>query len=156
MIHYEFISPEEERFVLSKIPTSEVKGVRHRNAIWRYGTKIYSNGVVSKEIPVEFWYFANKIYCAGLLPAIPTHITINEYLPGNTIAPHIDKPESGEVITVLSLLSEAEMVLSNGEEKKTLLLPPRSLLQLSGDERWVWKHSILPLNNKRYSIVFRD
>jgi hypothetical protein len=42
-----------------------------------------------------------------------------------------------------------------GKEQTTHILPPRSLLHLTGDDRWEKEHCIYPLVDTRYSLVFR-
>lgn len=90
-----------------------------------------------------------------LMPIRPDSVSVNEYLSGQGIAPHIDSRESGRTITVLSLVSEATMVFSKGEEKKRIELPPRCLLQMRDEARIIWKHAIEPVKHTRYSVVFR-
>jgi hypothetical protein len=48
------------------------------------------------------------------------------------------------------------MVLANGKEKHEIIVPKQSILQLKDDIRYKWTHAILPVKNKRYSIVFRN
>ena len=42
-----------------------------------------------------------------------------------------------------------------GFERRKLALPPRSLYRLSDEVRWVWDHSIAPMEEARWSITFR-
>jgi alkylated DNA repair dioxygenase AlkB len=151
-----FISDEEEAELIHNIsPTKKRKGIG-RSSIQRYGTPVYSNNVVSKTIPEWLYKYNTKLYDEGLLRTIPQHTTINLYLPGDDIKPHIDNKESGDIITILSLLSDAEMIISNEDLVKPIFLPRKSLIQLALDARWNYKHSIKPVKEKRYSIVFRD
>lgn len=57
--------------------------------------------------------------------------------------------------TILSLMNEATMVFEKGKTKHSLVLPARSLVQMKDEIREQWLHSILPVKNTRYSIVFR-
>ena len=43
-----------------------------------------------------------------------------------------------------------------GFERRSLPLPARSLYRLSGEVRWDWEHSIVPLEQARRSITFRS
>jgi alkylated DNA repair dioxygenase AlkB len=43
----------------------------------------------------------------------------------------------------------------SGWERKAAPLAPRSAYLLSGPARWVWEHSLPPLEAHRYSITFR-
>ena len=93
---------------------------------------------------------------------------INEYLPGQGIAPHIDRDCFGPVVATVSLGSAVNMDFccdSTGYEY-VQPLAPRSLVLLHGDARSKWRHGIAKrqsdtLNGqkikrqRRLSITFR-
>jgi alkylated DNA repair dioxygenase AlkB len=83
---------------------------------------------------------------------------MNQYLIKQAILAHIDLPEGGEVITVLSLLSPATMVFRYRQTERmfSVPLPPRSLVQMRDEIRYNWTHEILPVESTRYSLVFRN
>jgi len=110
-------------------------------------------------------------------------LTVNQYLPGQGIAPHIDTESCiGPIIPVINLGSGITMVLekrrnnndsdnsdssTTNRTKKHLWLPRRSLLILSGDSRFLYSHGIAPrVNDKvngiliprqiRLSLTFRQ
>eukprot|EP01117_Protostelium_nocturnum_P014467 TRINITY_DN5504_c2_g1_i1.p1 TRINITY_DN5504_c2_g1~~TRINITY_DN5504_c2_g1_i1.p1 ORF type:complete len:658 (-),score=227.09 TRINITY_DN5504_c2_g1_i1:30-2003(-) len=71
-------------------------------------------------------------------------VTVNEYLPGQGIAPHIDTHSAFEDgMASLSLDSQSVMEFEhpNGE-KVAVYLPRRSLVILTGESRYVWTHGI--------------
>ena len=70
-------------------------------------------------------------------------IMINEYVDGQGIMPHKDAPLFGDVVLILSLLSESVLEMSNGDEKHLFTIPRRSLLVLEDDARFKYKHAIL-------------
>jgi len=77
--------------------------------------------------------------------AMSDQVTINEYLPGQGIRPHVDTPEAfGSHISSLSLLSPIIMDFRypGSKEKKSIVLPPRSMLVLTGPARYKWSHGI--------------
>lgn len=153
----QFLTEQEENEVLENIlPTPSIN--KHtRNSIKRYGSKEpYKNQIESTTIPDYLERLCVKIVNRGFLDIKPNSVSINEYLTGNSIAPHIDSLESGKVISIISLLSDAEMVFSFGNIQDTIQIPRRSLIQLKDEIRYKWKHSILPVKSKRYSIVFRN
>lgn len=152
-----FLSVEEEKELLDSIPPGKnLNRKKRRNRIWRYGEKVYPNDIISLEIPEVYKKLGRRLYQEGHLQREPKHVTVNEFEKGNSLPAHIDKEESGEVISVVSLLSPAEMVLTKeGEKDIHIILPERSLLQMKGTLRWEWEHQILPIKNLRYSIVFR-
>ena len=79
---------------------------------------------------------------------------INEYLPGQGIAPHIDRDCFGPVVATVSLCSAVNMDFccdSTGDEH-VLHLVPRSLVLLHGDARFKWHHGIA----KRQSDTWND
>ena len=93
---------------------------------------------------------------------------INEYLPGQGIAPHIDRDCFGPVVATVSLGSAANMdfCCESTEDEYVQCLAPRSLVLLCGDARSKWRHGIAKrrsdtLNGqktkrqRRVSITFR-
>ena len=93
---------------------------------------------------------------------------INEYLPGQGIAAHIDRDCFGPVVATVSLGSAANMDFcrdSTGDEY-VQRLEPRSLVLLYGDARCEWRHGIAKRRSdtwnglktkrqRRVSITFR-
>ena len=95
---------------------------------------------------------------AGLEPAALQAVLLIRYDPGAGIGWHRDRPQYGEILG-LSLGSPAVMRLrrrtATGFERRSLQLPSRSLYRLSGEVRWEWEHSIVPMVETRRSITFR-
>ncbi|WP_420618543.1 alpha-ketoglutarate-dependent dioxygenase AlkB [Candidatus Poriferisocius sp.] len=93
---------------------------------------------------------------------------INEYLPGQGIAPHIDRDCFGPVVATVSLGSAVNMDFccdSTGDQY-VQRLAPRSLVLLCGDARSKWRHGIAKRQSdtwngqktkrqRRVSITFR-
>ena len=93
---------------------------------------------------------------------------INEYLPGQGIAPHIDRDWFGPVVATVSLGSAVNMDFScdSTGDKHVQRLAPRSLVLLYGDARSEWRHGIAKRRSdtwngqrikrqRRVSITFR-
>ena len=79
---------------------------------------------------------------------------INEYMPGQGIAPHIDRDCFGPIVATVSLGSAVNMDFccdSTGGEYVQRLMP-RSLVLLQGDARFKWRHGIA----KRHSDTWKD
>jgi alkylated DNA repair dioxygenase AlkB len=115
----------------------------------------YKSNMVSNKIPEYFNSVLDKLIQQNLLEKTPDSVSVNEYFSGQSITPHIDSKTSGKIITILSLMNEATMVFERNKEKHSLLLPARSLVQMKNEIREQWLHSIPPVKNTRYSIVFR-
>jgi alkylated DNA repair dioxygenase AlkB len=148
------LSIEEEIDLLDKLSNEQGIKTNSRTLI-RYGNSVYSNDKLDP-IPEYLLNLSNKLINKKVLDALPEDITINTYYPGDSIPAHIDKIEAGPVITILSLLSDATLILTYGSKKEKILLPSRSVIQLKGVYRTHWKHSIEKLKDKRISIVFRQ
>jgi alkylated DNA repair dioxygenase AlkB len=158
----EFISPDEERTLMTNIIASIPQaGARRslfmRNAIQRWGSrKPYYTDMVSDIIPEYFQFLLDRLVSQQRVPVRPDSITMNQYLKGQKIAAHIDDPKAGSVITVLSLQTPAIMKFQRAGEEFSVALPPRSLVQMRDDIRYNWTHEILPVEATRYSLVFRN
>jgi hypothetical protein len=119
----DFISSEEEQQLVDGIvstyrPSIGMTSAKYRNSIHRFGDgDIYKDNLVSAVIPDYFAPAINKLIAAQLIAGQPDAVTVNEYLAGQRIHPHIDAPEAGPVITVLSLLSPAVMLFTCGDDK---------------------------------------
>ncbi|XP_013780636.1 alkylated DNA repair protein alkB homolog 8-like isoform X2 [Limulus polyphemus] len=82
----------------------------------------------------------------GLFPKLPDQLTVNKYLPGQGIPPHIDTHSAFEDgIISLSLGSQIVMDFQNpAGEHVPFLLPRRSALIMTGESRYSWSHGITP------------
>lgn len=111
---------------------------------------------------------AQKLYDeTGLFDRVPEQVIVNEYLPGQGIATHIDHPGFGPTVCTISLLDDWEMDFSeNWRDKSPALLQRGSCVLLTGDARSVWQHGIAPRKsevsdtgrrkrNRRLSLTFR-
>ncbi len=150
------ISVEEETELLNALVEAENKGTEINNRLaLRYGKSIYSSTEL-EPIPKYLLDLCYKLIDKKILNALPEDVSINIYYPGNKMLPHIDKIDAGPVITILSLLSDTNLILSYGSKKEIVSLPSRSVVQLKDKYRTHWKHSIEKVKDKRISIVFRQ
>ena len=122
------------------------------------------------DIPTWLMPYCESLQSAGLFQRLPDQVIINEYQPGQGIAPHIDCiPCFDAIIASLSLDSACLMNFKHSKTKQSTsqLLEPRSLMVLSGEARYEWQHSISPrktdnhgseiiLRNRRLSLTFRN
>jgi alkylated DNA repair dioxygenase AlkB len=106
---------------------------------------------------------------AHLEPAALQQVLVTEYRPGTGIGWHRDKSVFGQVVGI-SLLAPCVLRFkrkvsgdlppdrgrSRQWERVNVLAEPRSAYHLSGPARLVWEHSILRVDEMRYSITFRN
>jgi alkylated DNA repair dioxygenase AlkB len=95
---------------------------------------------------------------AGLAVERLQQALVTEYDAGVTIGWHRDKPMFEDVVA-LSFLSPCRLRLrrkhDTGWRRWATEIAPRSLYRLSGAARHDWKHSIPPVDSRRYSVTFR-
>jgi alkylated DNA repair dioxygenase AlkB len=77
---------------------------------------------------------------------------VNEYVPGQGIAPHRDYAPFDRTVVSLSLLTACVMDFkqAESERRESLLLEPRSLLVLTDEARYEWQHGIAPRKSDRW------
>lgn len=95
---------------------------------------------------------------AKLEPAAFEHVLVTEYRPGAGIGWHRDKSVFGEVVGISLLatcLLRFRRKVNAKWERVNVLAEPRSAYHLTGPERAEWEHSILHVDELRYSITFR-
>ena len=95
------------------------------------------------ELPHWLGDLQERLFTDGIFRQKPDQAIINEYLPGQGISAHIDcVPCFDDVVASLSLGSDVIMGLFLGEQKHDVFLEKRSLIVLSGEARYKWKHAI--------------
>ena len=101
---------------------------------------------------------AKKLYDeTGLFDRMPEQVIVNEYLPGQGIAMHIDHPGFGPTVCTISLLDDWEMDFSeNWRDKSPTLLQRGSCVLLTGSARNDWQHGIAPRKTELMNSGRRD
>ena len=98
------------------------------------------------ELPKWLNRLSKNLYKDGYMPEVADQVIVNEYLPGQGIASHIDcEPCFKDTIVSLSLGSSCVMNFTNKFDKTKRIpvwLAPRSLVVLSGEARHEWLHGI--------------
>lgn len=168
----DFLSVEEEKIIISEIDnavwdTNLKRRVQHYGYMYDYKKKNIDQDLKIGKLPDWLLALESKIRTIFNLENSFDQVIINEYEPGQGISNHIDcVPCFEDVIISISLLSSCVMQFSKGEEKQEILLKPRSILLLSGEARYHWKHGIKAVKNdkfqntvipreRRISITFR-
>lgn len=146
----DFVTDSQANEIVKLLPKVRKHG-KARNQVIRYGSiKPYPSGFLKKEIPDVF----KKLN----IPFEYDSVTINEYMPGQMLDWHIDKPESGNRIIILSLLSDCDILFRNKKESLNILnfeMLKNTLSIFSDSLRWDYEHKVIA-NEYRVSIVFRN
>lgn len=154
MIRFGDFRKDQELIYDSKLKEQGYKGTARRS----YGEMNDGIDRADKNVPEVLLKLGERLFKDKILDAIPPVYIINKYPVGVGIGKHIDHSSNGPVIPVIGLLSEAVMRLHDPTtgETKDFVFPRRALCVLEGDARDRLFHSILPVKNERYSLVFRN
>lgn len=146
----DFIDAQTESSLLQTIDaqpwiTELKRRVQHYG--YRYDYKARSVTPESRLGLLPEWLstYCDRLRTDGYFPQMPDQVIVNEYQSGQGIAPHIDcVPCFTETIASLSLGSPCVMEFTHTETQQKIpaLLEPRSLVVLSGDARYHWRHAI--------------
>jgi alkylated DNA repair dioxygenase AlkB len=163
----EMIDPEEEAALAKALAgldlrAFEMRGYVARRRVTSFGRRYERSGRGLEDgppIPDFLRALRRKAAAfAGLAPDELVHALVNEYPAGAPIGWHRDRPAFGRVVG-FSLLSPCVMRFRRPREgsweRRSLTLEPRSAYGLAGEARFVWEHSIPPVEALRYSITFR-
>ncbi len=170
-----FISVEEEELLMEAINaeswlTDIKRRVQHYGYKYDYKSRNIDHSMYLGEIPHWSNKIADRLVAMNYLRILPDQIIVNEYIPGQGIANHIDcEPCFGDTIITISLNSKCIMDFINTESKQKVevLLEPRSLVVINGISRYKWTHGIparktdqfygLKFNRElRISLTFRN
>lgn len=171
----EFITKEEEINLLQAINsetwlTDIKRRVQHYGYRYDYKARNIDHSMYLGEIPHWSKKIADRLVAMNYLDSLPDQIIVNEYIPGQGIANHIDcEPCFGSTIITISLNSNCVMDFINAETKQKVevLLEPCSLVVINGVSRYKWTHGIasrksdlfngLKINRElRVSLTFRN
>ncbi|XP_043263037.1 alkylated DNA repair protein alkB homolog 8 [Colletes gigas] len=151
-----FITENEEKDLLNTLnwnnKVSKSSDLKHRK-VKHFGYEFeYNSNKVNSDNPIapipESYQFLQARFRKYDIPHEYDQLTINHYLPGQGIPPHIDTHSVFEdTILSLSLGSACIMDFKRKDKRISVLLPPLSLLILSGEARYAWSHGICPRHN---------
>ncbi|XP_015258308.1 PREDICTED: alpha-ketoglutarate-dependent dioxygenase alkB homolog 6 [Cyprinodon variegatus] len=155
----DFVSPEEESFLLERVYRSprtkwtQLSGRRLQN----WGGLPHPRGMMAEEVPDWLQNLCEKISSLGAFGGNrANHVLVNEYGPGQGIMPHQDGPLYHPTVSTVSLgshtlldfyrpvsgLEGAEPQTQQNRYLFSLLLRPRSLLVLQDDMYQNLQHGI--------------
>lgn len=179
----DFITESEEELILQSIKTDESeenqtlkhRSVKHFGYEFLYGTNnVDPENPLERKIPNECDFIWNRLKSKDILIEWdqPDQLTVNEYLPGQGIPPHVDTHSAflGPIVS-LSLQSDIVMEFKKGATKAEVFVPRRSILLMTEESRYDWTHGITPrhmdvvltenktlttaIRSKRTSLTFR-
>jgi alkylated DNA repair dioxygenase AlkB len=131
--------------------TDLARRTQHYGYIYDYKAKTVDPSMRLGNLPHWLVGVAERVCSDSLMAMVPDQAIINEYLPGQGIADHIDcTPCFGDVVISITLGSTAVMELKHRAKVVPILLEPCSALVLCGEARYNWTHGI----SKRKQDVF--
>jgi alkylated DNA repair dioxygenase AlkB len=155
-----FLGHEEERELIAGIDagawrTDLKRRVQHYGVAYDYrrrSTGIKEGKQVVASLPDWGSRLIEKIRFAQITGVRFDQIIVNEYLPGQGIAAHVDSREFGDTIISVSLGSTCAMrfIHTVSKESINVWLMPGDLMCLTRDARYLWRHEIRPRQHDLY------
>jgi alkylated DNA repair dioxygenase AlkB len=151
----DYISRDEERRLLRHVDSrpwsthwqrrTQYYGRRYLpadSADWADGLFGYANTPSNAHLPWWVSSLEERLWRDGTFARMPNQMGINEYLPGQGIAPHVDY-HGGEVVSItLGAGCLMDFSRADGCTEASMWLAPRSIVVLKGDARMLWRHGI--------------
>ncbi len=173
---FDFVNSSEEaalRHEIDQRPWSNElsRRVQHYGYRYDYRQRRITHDSYLGPLPSFLQKIAQRLYAEGHLSVVPDQAIVNEYQPGQGIAPHIDcEPCFGESLASLSLGAPVLMQffpVSGTDEPVAIRLEAGSLLALRGAARYDWLHGIPArktdvwqgekwVRQRRVSVTFRQ
>jgi alkylated DNA repair dioxygenase AlkB len=169
-----YVTPTDEAALLAVVDAgpwlSDLRRrVQHYGYRYDYKARKVDPSMYLGPLPAWAQPLAARLVAHGHMPTAPDQLIVNEYEPGQGIAPHVDcVPCFGPVVCSVTLGSRCVMELSPVQrgDALSLLLERGSLLVLAGDSRYRWRHAIpgrkadtidgqLVPRGRRVSLTFR-
>lgn len=146
----DYITPDEHDTLIQQVDaqiwiTDLKRRVQHYGYRYDYRARRVDESMFLGSLPVWLASLAKELHEDGFIAETPDQVIINEYMPGQGIAAHVDcEPCFGDTILSLTLGSSCAMGFSHLErnEKQEFLLMPCSLVVMRGESRYGWKHGI--------------
>ena len=171
----DFLTAEEAVRVADRIDAGSwqddlSRRVQHFGYRYDYKSRGIDESMRADPLPEWAVRIGNRLVKQGFFTSVPDQVIVNEYQPGQGIAQHVDcVPCFKDVLVSLSLMSPCLMTFDRRSVPGTvdLDLAPGSLVVLTGDARYLWRHGIMPrrsdpidggrrLRRRRVSLTFRS
>jgi alkylated DNA repair dioxygenase AlkB len=175
-LHYvaEYLAPEEQTQLLVSIDQQPwlhdlKRRVQHYGYRYDYTRRSIDDSLYLGALPPWSQPLAERLLRERWSPRPLDQLIINEYLPGQGISSHIDcVPCFNDTIISVSLGSACVMHYTHATDGTVvpILLKPGSLVAMTGESRYGWKHGILArktdsyhgqtiIRQRRISLTFR-
>jgi alkylated DNA repair dioxygenase AlkB len=175
-LHYvsNYLATEEQLDLLATIDQQPwlhdlKRRVQHYGYRYDYTRRSIDGSLYLGALPVWSQPFADRLVRDRWSARPLDQLIINEYLPGQGIASHIDcVPCFDDTIISLSLGSACVMNYTHTSDSTIIpvLLEPGSLVVMTGESRYKWKHGIAArktdtyqgqtlIRTRRISLTFR-
>eukprot|EP00241_Pyramimonas_parkeae_P004597 CAMPEP_0114230918 /NCGR_PEP_ID=MMETSP0058-20121206/3740_1 /TAXON_ID=36894 /ORGANISM="Pyramimonas parkeae, CCMP726" /LENGTH=833 /DNA_ID=CAMNT_0001342179 /DNA_START=52 /DNA_END=2553 /DNA_ORIENTATION=- len=147
----DFISVEEEKALLEGIrgcgdtwARLAKRRVQHYGYEFSYAMRSVDRRPLARGLPAWVEPVRRRVERLRALGVEPLdQMTVNEYARGVGLAPHVDTHSAFQgAIVSLSLAGHTVMEFRRDGARRALVLPPRSLLVMSGESRYAWQHYI--------------
>ncbi|WP_394793070.1 alpha-ketoglutarate-dependent dioxygenase AlkB [Armatimonas sp.] len=157
----EFLTSEQEASLLAFVdsqPWNDTlsRATQHYGYRYDYTVRQLDMSHHLGPLPAPLQEVGTRLVDAGYFAKLPEQVIVNEYLPGQGIAAHIDcVPCFGSAIASLTLGSGCTMDFTQSAtlEKVSLYLEPRSLVVLAATARYDWRHGIAGRRSDRVAGV---
>lgn len=165
MIYVEdFLTAEEASRVVTQIDNATwimdlKRRVQHYGYKYNYRAKSIDESMRAASLPLWAVRMGNRLVKQGLFSTPPDQVIVNEYLPGQGIATHIDCVSCfGEALVSVSLLSPCLMTFASCKDTEIIEvdLMPGSAVLLTGQSRYDWKHGIIARKTDRVAGITRQ
>ena len=157
-IQYDVVSPEAERRIVAELDAPDEHGqskwmntLKRRVQHYGYYYDYTSRNVPSPAPPItgELLKIADVFRQCGLMD--PEQVIVNEYTRKQGISAHVDSLLFGPEIISVSLLEPTIFYFTpkdpSAGQRHQVEVPARSIIVMSGESRYDWKHEIPPLVN---------
>jgi alkylated DNA repair dioxygenase AlkB len=155
----DYLGADQQDRILATIDSSPWRDdlrrrVQHYGYRYDYARKAVDQDQYLGPLPPWATDLADALHADKHAPHQLNQVIVNEYLPGQGIAPHVDcVPCFADTVLSISLGSTCVMTLTHPTEGRSvdLLLEPGSLLVFSGPARYEWRHGIASRKNDRWN-----
>lgn len=145
-----YLSAEEQASYLATVDTlpwlTDLKRrVQHYGYRYDYQRRAVDESLYLGALPEWAATLVQRLHTDGYAPQLPDQLIVNEYLPGQGIALHIDcQPCFGDTIISLTLGSGCVMDFRHTQSQAHIpvWLEVGSLVVMQGEARYEWKHGI--------------